>query len=265
MSVEMSWALDAKTFARVEISSPGPTGDACGCVCAGECGLPVQAVNRGKAKGQFKREPHFRHRAGDIGCEGPTPHDLAVEVMHERALEAIQDGLPVMAEYDCSCGVRHTDNVLTLNGNATDAKKETLLREHWPTKHLTRPDVILVAKETGGVATIEVKHTHLSTQALEEGHPVLVIPVSTEEEARALGSGVVCAGKLYNHPCPIQPVVDVLLAAPSRGDKRCGVWPDCLNSATATGYAYGVFGPGLVKAKCGCIVKAKTGMVMRCG
>ena len=84
MSVEMSWALDMLTGARVEIDSPGPTGLRCSCICAGPCGEPVVAVNRGKSPGEYKQTPHFRHRPGATGCEGPTPHDLAVLIADER-------------------------------------------------------------------------------------------------------------------------------------------------------------------------------------
>ena len=203
MSVEMSWALDMMTGVRIEIDSPGPTGLACGCKCAGPCGQPVEAVNRGKAEGTYERTPHFRHPKGSTWCNGPTPHDLAVLVAAERLGRDIEDEVPTVAEYDCECQDRHTVNVLELNGKAVRAVANELLRNYWPTERRIEPDIMLVAKQDGGVATIEVVYSHQPEEhVLAEGHPVLVVPISTEHDARALNGGVIHAGRLHNVACP---------------------------------------------------------------
>lgn len=208
MSVKMSWALDLLTDARVEIDSAGPTGLACDCKCAGPCGEPVEAVNRGKPFGTYKRAPHFRHPKGVQDCNGPTPHDLAVTVADERLNRDIAANVPTMAEYDCECGERHKVNVLQLNGNAVQTLRNVrgepkqYLRSHWPTERRIEPDIMLVAKQDEGLATIEVVYSHQPEDyVLAEGFPVLVVPISSEQDARALGDGVVHGGRLYNYPC----------------------------------------------------------------
>ena len=202
MSVEMSWALDIMTGARIEIDSPGPTGLACGCKCAGPCSQPVEAVNRGKVEGTYERTPHFRHPKGNTRCNGPTPHDLAVLVAAERLGRDIADDVPTVAEYDCECQDRYTVNVLELNGKAVQAVANQFLRNYWPTERRIEPDIMLVAKQDGGVATIEVVYSHQPEEhVLAEGHPVLVVPISTEQDARALSSGVIHAGRLHNVAC----------------------------------------------------------------
>ena len=203
MSVEMSWALDIRTGARIEIDSPGPTGMACGCKCAGPCSQPVEAVNRGKAIGTYERTPHFRHHRGSTWCNGPTPHDLAVLVAAERLRRDIEDDVPTVAEYDCECRGRHTVNVLELNGKAVQAVANQLLQKYWPTERRIEPDIMLVAKQDDGVATIEVVYSHQPEEhVLAEGHPVLVVPINTEQDARALGGGIIHAGRLHNVTCP---------------------------------------------------------------
>ena len=224
MSVEMSWALNRLTGARVGIDSPGPTGLQCGCTCAGPCGEPVVAVNRGKSPGGYKRTPHFRHRPGAIGCEGPTPHDLAVVIADERLNHDIAEGLPAMAEYDCGCRDRHMVNVLQLNGQAVRSVREKLLRDYVPTTRLIQPDIMLLAKQDGGVSTVEVVYSHQPEEyVLAEGYPVLVVPIATEQDARALSDGVIRAGRLYNHPCP-DPVCQVCGRRESAG---CTLCSDC--------------------------------------
>ena len=215
MSVEMSWALDQLTGSRVEIDSEGPTGLACGCKCAGPCGEPVEAVNRGKPPGTYKRTPHFRHPKGVTGCKGPTPHDLAVVIADERLNQDIADNVPTMAEYNCDCGDRHAVNVLQLNGWAVRTLRNVrgepkqYLRNRWPTNRRIEPDIMLVAKQDCGVATIEIVYSHQPEEyVLSEGFPVLVVPISTERDARALSDGVIYGGRLYNYPCP---------------DPKCGV------------------------------------------
>ena len=191
MSVEMSWALDMLTGARVEIDSPGPTGLGCSCICAGPCREPVVAVNRGKSPGQYKQTPHFRHRPGAAGCEGPTPHDLAVLIADERLNHDIAECLPTIAEYDCGCRERHTVNVLQLNGQAVRSVREKLLRDYLPTERRIQPDIMLLAKQDSGVATIEVVYSHQPEEYVpSEGCPVLVVSISTEQDARALSDGV---------------------------------------------------------------------------
>lgn len=221
MSVEMSWALDTLTGARVEIDSDGPTGLACGCKCAGICGQPVEAVNRGKLPGTYRRTPHFRHTKGTTWCKGPTPHDLAVVIADERLNQDISDGVATMAEYDCDCRDRHTVNVLQLNGQAVRSVRESLLRNYASTERRIQPDIMLVAKRDGGVATIEVVYSHRPEDyVLAEGHPVLVIPISTEQDARALGDGLINAGRLYNYPCP-DPICGMCGRRESAGCRIC--------------------------------------------
>ena len=220
----MSWALDRLTGAKVEIDSPGPTGLYCGCTCAGSCGEPVVAVNRGKSPGRYKRTPHFRHRPGSARCEGPTPHDLAVVIADERLNQDIAEGLPTMAEYDCDCKDRHMVNVLQLNGRAVRSVRERLLRDYVPTERRIQPDIMLLAKRYGGVATVEVVHSHHPEEyVLAEGYPVLVVPITTEQDARALSDGVIHAGRLYNYPCP-DPVCQDCGRRESVG---CNICPDC--------------------------------------
>ena len=230
MSVEMSWALDLLTGARVEIASPGPTGLACSCKCAGPCGKPVEAVNRGKPLGTYRRMPHFRHPKGTAGCSGPTPHDLAVVIADERLNRDIKDNEPTMAEYDCDCGDRHTVNVLQLNGKAVRTFRNVrgeprqYLRSRWSTERRTQPDIMLVAKHDNGLATIEVVYSHQPEEyVLAEGFPVLVVPISTEQDARDLGAGVLHGGRLYNYPCP-DPKCKVCGKRESVG---CNLCPHC--------------------------------------
>ena len=226
----MSWALDLLTDARVEIESAGLTGLACGCKCAGPCGEPVEAVNRGKPYGTYKRTPHFRHQKGLTGCKGPTPHDLAVVIADERLNRDIERDVPTMAEYDCDCGDRHTVNVLKLNGKAirtlrnVRGEPKQYLRSRWPTVRRTEPDIMLVAKQDDGLATIEVVYSHQPEEyVLAEGFPVLVVPISTEQDARALGDGVVHGGRLYNYPCS-DPKCEVCGRRESDG---CNLCPHC--------------------------------------
>ena len=224
MSVEMSWALDTLTGARVEIDSDGPTGLACGCKCAGPCGQRVEAVNRGKPPGTYRRTPHFRPTKGTTWCKGPTPHDLAVVIADERLNQDISDGVATIAEYDCDCNDRHTVNVLQLNGQAVRSVRESLLRNYTLTERRIQPDIMLVAKRNGGVATIEVVYSHRPEDyVLAEGHPVLVIPISTEQDARALGDGLIHAGQLYNYPCP-DPICGMCGRRESAG---CRICSDC--------------------------------------
>ena len=224
MSVEMSWALDILTGARVEIDSPGATGLGCSCICAGPCGEPVVAVNRGKSPGEYKQTPHFRHRPGAAGCEGPTPHALAVLIADERLNHDIAECLPTIAEYDCGCRERHAVNVLQLNGQAVRSVREKLLRDYFPTERRIQPDIMLLAKQDSGVATIEVVYSHQPEEyVLSQGCPVLVVSISTEQDARALSDGVIQAGRLYNYPCP-DPVCQVCGRRESVGCIHC---PDC--------------------------------------
>ena len=50
-----------------------------------------------------------------------------------------------------------------------------------------------------------------------EGHSVLVVPISTEQDARALSGGVIHAGRLHNVACPYRtaPPAQVELASPA--------------------------------------------------
>ena len=130
----------------------------------------------------------------------------------------IADDVSTVAEYDCECRDRHTVNVLELNGKAVRAVANQLLRKYWPTERRIEPDIMLVAKQDGGVATIEVVYSHQPEEhVLAEGHPVLVVPINTERDARALSGGVIHAGRLHNVACPYRaaPSTQVEMALPT--------------------------------------------------
>ena len=205
MTAKMGWAIHRLTGHRTDIAK-AKNGLACNCICA-VCSERVVAV-QGKTG---KRVHHFRHHAKS-SCAGPSPHDLAVTVLHHRLDDNINVGLPAMASYTCECGSRHSVNLLELNGKARLVEREKRISRHTPVDRGTKPDVTVVA-EPGRLTLCEVVYSHHpDPDVLAHGFPVLVIPVGDEKEALALDDGLIQAGRLFNFPCPTPNLVPTHVA-----------------------------------------------------
>lgn len=155
-----------------------PRGKACDCVCP-SCKVPLVA-----RKGQ-RLSHHFAH-AGGQACNPETAlHVLGKRLLFNRLEKGLQDGLPVLMEWECDeCHTLHSGNIIKIAAGVA-------LERSWGP---CRPDITVLRQEGLPAALVEIVVSHEPEEnvfrfAESVGCPVVEFHLKDEGDLERITNG----------------------------------------------------------------------------